>query len=233
MKLSQPLFLLLIIFSTQLSAQKNIVKWRPASLAWNSIDFSYERVLSEKTSFAVKAGALIPVDFTNDFNGYKSIFQSSNNMAGGYTMTSGAYGGFSVLPEFRYYTSKDAPNGFYVAPYLKFWRAGISTNVSNDTTHIASGIGGSINVLGGGVGIGYQWLIGDSFTVDWNFMGLGVDAYILNLNVSGVNALGTAGNIQSEFAGAKVTTTSNSASVTSPALFALGFKSNFSIGYMF
>ncbi len=226
------LLLLCMLFTSNSYAQKNIIKWRPAALTWNNIDFSYERVLTNNSSFAVKAGGMIPLDFTVAFNNYKASFQAAENNLGGYTMTKGIMGGFSVLPEFRYYTAADAPNGFYVAPYLKYWRAGFSATATNDTTSFASTVNASINVIGVGLGIGYQWVIGDAFTVDWNFLGLGADAYIFNANVTGVNATGTANQIKEAFPGT-VTTTSNSVDYTSSPLMQFGFKSNFSIGYMF
>jgi hypothetical protein len=227
------LLLLCVLFTSNSYAQKNIIKWRPAALLWNNIDFSYERVLNDKSSFAVKAGGMVPLDLTSAFNSNKASFQQSGYSLGGYTMTKGIMGGFSILPEYRYYTAAEAPNGFYVAPYLKFWRAGISATATNDTTTSASTLNTSINIIGVGVGIGYQWVIGDAFTVDWNFVGLGVDAYIFNVNITGVDANGTADQIREQFPGTTVTTSGNSVDLTSSPLFNLGFKSNFSIGYMF
>ncbi|MFM7024433.1 MAG: DUF3575 domain-containing protein [Flavobacteriales bacterium] len=233
MKLSSPLIVFLLIFSATLSAQNNIVKWRPGSLAWNSIDFSYERVFTQQSTAAIKVGIFIPVDFTEELQDQKLTFREAGYSMGGYTILDSKLSGFSILPEYRYYTSASAPNGFYVSPYLKFWRAGIDLSAQNDTTLKITSFSGSLNILGAGAGIGYQWVIGDAFTIDWNMLGLGVDAYILHANLSGVNAVNTAASIQENFPGSIISTDGSSTSVTSPPMFNLGFKSNLSIGYKF
>jgi hypothetical protein len=38
--------------------------------------------------------------------------------------------------------------------------------------------------MGAGIAIGYQWLISDSFTIDWTFIGLNVERLTANLEVT-------------------------------------------------
>ena len=45
-------------------------------------------------------------------------------------------------------------------------------------------IEGHLSRFGGGIALGYQWLIGDSFTLDWTFIGIGVEKWNMGLEVS-------------------------------------------------
>ena len=236
MKKNITLIVLLSIGLSSISfAQKNIVKFRPLPLAWGSIDFSYERVLSEQSSVAAKIGFMIPLDFTTPYNNYASQNSSSGNGSAysGFTITKVGIGGFSFLPEYRFYTEKQAPNGFYVAPYLKFWRAAVSLTGKNDTTSATYGMVGSLNIYGAGVGIGYQWIISDIVSIDWNFLGLGVDAYVLGLNFTGADASGGADQIKQKIPNSSLVISANSASLTLPPAVLPAFKCNFSIGVKF
>lgn len=92
------------------------------------------------------------------------------------------YAGFSIMPEFKFYTSgeKDAPEGFYVSLYFKYTNYRLKSSYQDVFT---DNIGGSFlstvtmvgryKPIGGGIAIGYQWLINDHFSIDWTFIGLG------------------------------------------------------------
>ena len=119
----------------------NIVKWRPLALGWKGFDFSYEKVLSAGRSFNLKASYILPSNLINP--------------------VSGLY----IIPEYRFYLAKRAPDGFYVAPYLKY--------VYN--TYTSYGIKTTQNIYGIGAAVGYQKVLGKRFTLDWNFAGAGVE----------------------------------------------------------
>jgi hypothetical protein len=236
MKFTLPLFVLFSIFFTSNTyAQQNIIKWRPAALGWNNIDLSYERVINEKSSFAVKVGFMVPLDIVAPYSNYLDQQATQNGASStGFTMTKGFVNGFSILPEYRFYTAKEAPKGFYVAPYLKLWRGAMGANVQDSALNPYD-IVASLNILGAGVGIGYQWVIADVITIDWNFLGLGADAYILNATVTGPNYADVSQQIQDSGNASNVIISGagNITSITSTPTILPGLKTNFSIGYMF
>ena len=237
MKFTLPMFVLFsILCASNTYAQKNIVKWRPAALGWNNIDLSYERIINDKSSFAVKVGFMVPLDIVTPYSDYlkQQATQSGASTTSGYTMTKGFINGFSILPEYRFYTAKEAPKGFYVAPYLKFWRGAMGATILDSVLHPTE-IVASLNIIGAGVGIGYQWVIADVVTIDWNFLGLGADAYILNATITGQDYAEVSKQIQDSGNASNVILSGagNITSITSPPTILPGLKTNFSIGYMF
>jgi len=168
-----------IVMAFAANAQQNVVKLGIGSLAnpYNrSINLEYERVLTDQTSALVEIGVGIPVDISD------AVFNASGvdgTTAEGITVTEGAYSSFYFVGEYRYYTKGEAARGFYIAPYLKLSNYSIDlTGQYNNTVTGFNNIPAEINtnmfVGAVGAGIGYQWLIGDKFAINWNFLGLGV-----------------------------------------------------------
>jgi hypothetical protein len=128
--------------AAQSDGKKNIVKINPLSLAVATGNFSYERILGEKTSFQV--GAL-----------YTSIKVSGNG-----------YAGLGLTPEFRYYLSdKGAGTGFYFAPYARYWN--LNASVKSDISDIDEKF--TTSMLSGGVNAGGQLRLGSSVRLDLFF----------------------------------------------------------------
>ena len=119
-------FLTIILFSNSLFSQKNVIKVNIFSPLLLTLNVAYERVISPNLGL--------------QFRGHVG---GSEDMAYGF------------IPELRYYPSevKDAPNGFYVAPFLRY----LGTN---------EGTG----LFGGGFIIGIQPIFG-KITLD-AFVGL-------------------------------------------------------------
>jgi hypothetical protein len=124
------------------SAQKqNVLKLNPLSLAIGNISLSYERILSEKTSFQLQAGYWL-----------------------GGTVGETKFSGMSLTPEFRYYvTDNERPKGFYLAPFARY--QSITANSKTDSDASAT-----LTRIGGGAAFGYQFLFGKSVTWD-TFLG--------------------------------------------------------------
>ena len=63
--------------------------------------------------------------------------------------------GFGITPEYRFYLSKshDAPDGAYLAPYVRYQNLTFSDKTDNTA-------GVQLNTIGGGLLIGRQWLLG-------------------------------------------------------------------------
>lgn len=151
--------------SNGLLAQQNAVKVSLGNAFTGSIPLSFERAVSDNQSFAVLVNIGIPKNapavFSNEIEGVDGT---------GDIRTSS----FSITPEYRFYTSGEAMNGFYIAPYLKYrsWGFDFSGTFGDDNTGVDTK--GKWNAVGGGAQMGYQWLIGEHFVIDWYFLGLGM-----------------------------------------------------------
>ena len=197
------------------NAQDNNVKINLLNLTYGDVRLGYERVLNENLTVQGNIGFLIPrkvpVAFfdesaVEDYGGTVDI----KNRLTGYNLS---------LELRYYPGSKGAPRGFYLAPYFKHnsWNALVSADFSYDATQleyndlsaaqqetavynssnsarpweldVTGEFRGKIKQTGGGIMLGYQWLINDQFSIDFNFFGLGVesDKVILNLKTDAVD----------------------------------------------
>lgn len=188
-------------------AQKNNFKVNLVPAVWGEIRLGYERVLGENQSFQLNFGMMVPHELPTfiydeaDVEDYGGTADLQNKISG-----------FSVSGEYRFYTSssKDAPRGFYVAPFLKYNKYKIETSAGfgyeatveeyldltpeQQETATFNGLGYDLDVTGNfdaelrqmglGLMIGYQWLIADRISIDWTFFGLGVDSYLFEVDIS-------------------------------------------------
>ena len=69
--------------------------------------------------------------------------------------------GLILTPEVRIYPRKNALDGFYVAPYLRYQNYTLKEGANE----------GSISVIGGGLLLGRQWIKKSGFTMDLFFGG--------------------------------------------------------------
>lgn len=166
------LFLGVILLGGAAFAQQNVVKVGLTPLAFGNVNLNYERALSERMSLNAKVGFSFPgraIPFT-DATGTGDI-------------SDGSYGAFEITPELRFYgKEKGALRGFYWGPWLRYrqWGIGGTDVVSTYTTTVDFGL----STFNGGVQLGAQWLIGDVFSIDWSFLGVGVGYYNLAFNVT-------------------------------------------------
>ena len=79
--------------------------------------------------------------------------------------------GFAFTPEYRRYFagSKQALNGFYVAPFLRYQKMALSMDVTDETDTPYTGTV-TLQTLGAGLVVGHQWLFGGRVTLD-TFLG--------------------------------------------------------------
>lgn len=196
-------------------AQDNNVKINFLNLTYGDVRLGYERALNENLSVQGNIGFLIPrkvpgVFFdesaVEDYGGTVDI----KNRLTGYNLS---------LELRYYPGSKGAPKGFYLAPYFKHnsWNALVSADFSYDATQaeyddlspaqqetavynsdngsrpwqldVTGEFTGKIKQTGGGIMLGYQWLVNDKVSIDFNFFGLGVesDKVILGLKTDAVD----------------------------------------------
>ncbi|MEM1322498.1 MAG: DUF3575 domain-containing protein [Bacteroidota bacterium] len=134
-----------------LSAQvtpKQALKFKPFSF-----EFAYERALNNTISLQL-AGRFLPIKISADDGEDESSFGFSS---------------YQLTPEARIYLAKNkALSGFFVAPHFKygFLRTTIETESNNDLRAEASFKGSTI---GAGLTIGWQWVMGQGFTIDTQF----------------------------------------------------------------
>ncbi len=153
-KLSILMLAFLTLGLNQAQAQKtNVIKLNPLSLIALHANMAYEKALNDKMS--VQLGG---------FFGTVKIGASLDGNSG-----KTRYTGFGITPEYRYYITnknKPAPEGFFVGPYALYRSYSLKatgTDSSGQTTEAKS----TINSYGGGFSLGYQVIIGESFTMDF------------------------------------------------------------------
>lgn len=121
------------------SSEKNVLKVNTLSLIIGTGSVFYERKLSEITSAQLGVGYL------------------------NYKIGDTKFDGLILTPEARFYVKKEAIDGFYVAPYLRYNKFNFKgANNSGE---------GSLSSLGGGVAFGMQWIYPKGFVMDLFFGG--------------------------------------------------------------
>ena len=104
------------------------------------------------------------------------------------------------ITEFRIYSKKKGPlKGFYFGPYLsamfyKFQTAAFPATFKDDNNvEYKADVTQTfkINLIGGGLQMGAQWMIKDVFVIDWNILGIGFASAKLS---GGIEATNTSGN---------------------------------------
>ncbi len=139
-------------------SQNLVIKINPLSLAAVTANIQAEYALNEKMSAQL-----------GFFIGSVNLGFGADGVDGGV-----GYTWFGITPEFRYYAqnkTKDAPRGLYVAPFVRYRSIrtkyeGSIEDPDNAGLVTTGEITASINAIGGGVLLGYQWLFGDVFALD-------------------------------------------------------------------
>lgn len=124
---------------SNVSTDKNVVKVNMLSLAVATGSVFYERKLSDALSGQLGVAYL----------GFKS--------------SGSKFSGLILTPEVRFYPKKNAIDGVYLAPYLRYQKFSLSNDASSSE--------GSMNSFGGGVCLGRQWIWDSGFTMDLFFGG--------------------------------------------------------------
>ena len=149
-----------------LHAQQNVVKVGLTPLAFGNVNLNYERVLTDRMSLNTTVGFGIPRNSVP--------FAANSGLEG-----NASYGAFEVTPELRFYGKDNgAPRGFYFGPWLRYrqWTISGDETFSGYSTNYEAGL----RTFNGGIQLGAQWLIGDVFSIDWSFLGVGIGYYNLS-----------------------------------------------------
>lgn len=145
------------------------IKLNLTQLGLKNLSFQGEFGFHPKMSVALGFSYLLP----NKLPGY-----SGDEYFGPLT-----YRGTAITPEFRFYPGGDidkpAPNGFYIAAYLRYAKYKMTQDVSyteTDKTFNKTYRAETEQTYGGvnaGLMIGRQWIIGKHFSLDWWIIGGG------------------------------------------------------------
>lgn len=245
MKFLRPILLALATLFTVVPAvaQNHVIKITPGKLLGpvNNLQLGYEGVVSEKVTLGVDLKIAFPSSATD-------IPFDLDTLAVGESGTFETFGlssGWSVTPQVRFYLGKSgAPKGFYLNPWLRFFRYSLDSEVVWTEPAGDSDIDAQFTYggFGGGFNIGWQWFLGDAFVIDWNF---GLGALPTRLGISGSvtgpladdvqefidevnNQLDEAPLISGQFEGDAGSLQGNTNYFIMPV-----FRSNLSIGYAF
>ncbi|MDA3878745.1 MAG: DUF3575 domain-containing protein [Prolixibacteraceae bacterium] len=172
------IFLSLMLIALMGHAQKNAVKLGLAGTQYGDFTVNYERVLTEKSSLNFNVGYW---DLsTSFFNIYKYYTQTDPKAIQFLDFKGSMH--FSL--DYRTYLGqKGAMRGLYLAPYLRYWGQGVDLldimySDEYEDNYVFD-IDTKISSFGVGFQIGYQWIIRDQISIDFYFMGIGVERMTL------------------------------------------------------
>jgi|PlaIllAssembly_1097288.scaffolds.fasta_scaffold29622_2 hypothetical protein len=148
MKKSVVLFLILVLTVNSfaqdkpaVAPEKNVLKVNSIALIVATGSIFYERQITDLTSAQLGVGYL------------------------NYKIEDTKFNGLFLTPEFKFYVRKNAIDGFYVSPYLRYNRFNYENKGGTDTDE------GSLTSFGGGVAFGRQWIFQKGFVIDFFFGG--------------------------------------------------------------
>jgi hypothetical protein len=161
----------LIIFISNAFGQTNVVKAGFSDAFLGNFNLAYERMLNSNHSLQIKIGYLNPVAspfFTEEAITPEAYSFIQEN------------GGMSASIEYRFYISeKLSAEGFYIAPYLRWFNQFVDFEDEIEARFYT--VNTKLNTVGLGAQLGYQWIIGEMFTLDFHFLGIGLDHYMAQL----------------------------------------------------
>lgn len=116
---------------------KNLIKVNLLSPVVRTGSFFYERILNDKSSLQL------------------GFFYTGTSFAGT------QFRGIGITPEYRFYLSesKQAPAGFFIAPFVRYQNLNLS---DKDDTSISA----TYSSFGGGVCVGNQWLFKNQVSLE-------------------------------------------------------------------
>ncbi|NOX86354.1 MAG: DUF3575 domain-containing protein [Chlorobi bacterium] len=170
-------------FPDSVKYRKNVIRWNLAPfLLWSNrnINIGYERVLKPYRSFSINAGYFELPSLT------QGIFDSLN------IQRSGKKWGFTVSGDYRFYFDKRnkrmAPDGLYWGAYGSFHHYQFQNDIVILNSPEIQGVlnfGANLNILSGGVELGYQFIIKERLSIDLVFLGPSISVYTTKMTLGG------------------------------------------------
>lgn len=124
-----------------IASEKNVLKVNTLALILTTGSVFYERKLTDVISAQMGVGYL------------------------GYKIGDTKFSGLFLTPEVRFYVRKNALDGFYVAPYMRYNRFHFEENSGTNTSE------GTMSNIGGGADFGRQWIFQKGLVLDLFFGG--------------------------------------------------------------
>jgi len=167
------LFLLFVAYASFAIAQdndstsvkrKNVFKFLPVNIPFQSNSFEYERMINAKNSFTLGIGLANQQSLIGKYG----IDASSD-------LKSADLGTSHIRVAFRHYggNKRNLPRGFYIEPYVKYQKiTGKASVQNNSSTPFAGNFDLNINMMNFGFQLGTQFLIAKRVTLDFYFLGL-------------------------------------------------------------
>lgn len=157
--------------------RKNVFKFLPVNIPFQSTSFEYERMINAKNSFTLGFGLANQQSLIGKYG----IDASSD-------LNKAELGTSHIRVAFRHYGGgkRNLPRGFYIEPYVKYQKitgsaSGSFTDDQNNTYPAAIDV--NVNTMNVGFQLGAQFLIAKRVTLDFYFLGL--EAGFLSGNVTG------------------------------------------------
>ena len=150
---------------------KNLVKLNLSSLFVGNYMAQYERVISKHSSLALAVGYAPNTDLP-----FKQTLLDNfaDNEDAKQAIESTIYTKWTFTLEYRYYLSKTAPKGFYLAPFIRYMNMELEQDYpftpSDNIRHVAT-VSSKFNAFGGGLMLGTQWLIKKHWGIDFWIVG--------------------------------------------------------------
>jgi hypothetical protein len=144
---------------------KNLIKFLPFTLPFNSVSFEYERLINPKNSVVLQVG----IPNQQSIMGKYGINPNSD-------LKTAVFGSTIIRGGYRHYTGKSRlPKGFYLEPYLKYqhFKGDASIAGVDDQGDPYSGNSEiKLNTVNLGCQMGVQFLIAKRVSLDLYFLGL-------------------------------------------------------------
>lgn len=168
---------LLLMMLPLLGVAQNVVKFYPGPLVNKNLRFGYERVLNDRLSASIDLGYAMPRPFLvglsgriGDTTGAAALVEDALKVQG-----------FNANVQLRFYPGGEAPKGFFVAPYLRYSNVAGGLNDVSLTTDLTGSLNLGLSSTALGAMFGYQFLIADRVTIDWQIVGLGITRYTFKI----------------------------------------------------
>ena len=163
--LKRSLLVFYVIAGMAAGAQNNIIKTGLTGAVIGDFNVGIEKKVTPKSSLHLKAGFLEPTS--------SPVVPLETLIPEPYRMLK-VNGGISTSLEYRFYFSgKAGLRGFYLAPYARHFSQ--SMLFEDVIKEYALKVEGQLNTYGTGLQMGYQWIIRKTFTIDFFFIGSGID----------------------------------------------------------
>lgn len=153
--------------------RKNAVKINLTSLLFSGISVQFERVITPRLSLS--AGVNYRPEGQLPFSGFiKNTFIDEDELNARRFLDETMLSYMAITPEIRFYPgSNGAPNGFYIAPYLRYGSWDMVSQIEfdrGDDPPADLRLSGDLSYYGGGLMLGFQ-RARNRMTVDWWLLG--------------------------------------------------------------